>query len=760
MKAKEQLKELVKEVIVEFEIPPPPGGLKAGGLTSYCDTYIKNYTSIVKSIASQLSGIVKTAISDLSKIKKDNPQWKGVDYKKLPTAKIFNKSDPDKLRVKRDDLAKVRIKVYQSWLKLQKEFYPLYGEVQTILRKHKIDYKFQEALEQIYAPLAMGLNLGSMGKLPEIANIKDGNPIPPILNYIDALSIDYEYRSDIHNKFYKNKYPKTKSSLHNLKYKNPSDSIDTLVTDLNAWFKNWTITSQSNLKTSIANIQTSQTNYTMSKEKLKIKEIVKEVISEIISENHKFKVGDEVKFNGNYDGVVVKVHADGKLKGMIDVQKKGRSSTVTLSASNKKEVRPIKEDLFHCIQDLMKSGDARNVADKKCKRWGVSESDEELTEDGGTNIDVHALNSSEIQLAVGAINFFGTGSHPMADAKGLKYFKVEYLADIIVKNKSKLSGDAKKHLANLLKKLQKSIKEDSVTENKDINFVLDQLANSVDLYPRDEFAQHMAKNTKYDEKDFEKLYDAYFKMKAMDRFHMAIDIGKSKKFLSKFGIKEEVQPVNENMSDLEFVVDQLANSMEHYDEKEFVDHMSKETKYNANSLKKVFNAYWDLGARERDDTFTRINTAKPWLKKFGIKEEIQSINEGLWSGLKTRSRGTKGWKGDRSMAWGSGTSFEQILWKLSPKEGHLSRYQWDADGNIKQDVCYAEEFATGEGGLRRFYELNKDEGLDIEKDFPFKEVNRMRKAYRRIPVETQVKMATDTTHKLAMNFLAKYNIKP
>jgi hypothetical protein len=328
-----------------------------------------------------------------------------------------------------------------------------------------------------------------------------------------------------------------------------------------------------------------ETMFNKMKAKEELKELIREVIADIVTENHKFKVGDEVKFNGNYDGVVVKVHTDGKLKGMIDVQKKGRSSTVTLSASNKKEVRLA----------------------------------EAINESEGTNINTNALSSSEIQLAVGAINFFGTGSHPMADAKGLKYFKVEYLADIIVKNKSKLSGDAKKHLANLLKKLQKSIKEDSVTENKDINFVLDQLANSVDLYPRDEFAQHMAKNTKYNEKDFEKLYDAYFKMKAMDRFHMAIDIGKSKKFLSKFGIKEEVQPVNENMSDLEFVVDQLANSMEHYDEKEFVDHMSKETKYNANSLKKVFNAYWDLGARERDDTFTRVNTAKPWLKKFGIK---------------------------------------------------------------------------------------------------------------------------------------------
>jgi hypothetical protein len=273
------------------------------------------------------------------------------------------------------------------------------------------------------------------------------------------------------------------------------------------------------------------------KAKIKLKELVREVISEIVTENHKFKVGDEVKFNGNYDGVVVKVHTDGKLKGMIDVQKKGRSSTVTLSASNKKEVRPIKEDLFHCIQDLMKSGDSRNVADKKCKRWGVSESNEELTEDDGTNIDVHALNSSEIQLAVGAINFFGTGSHPMADAKGLKYFKVDYLADIIVKNKSKLSGDAKKHLANLLKKLQKSTNEETISEGDDLRFVIDQLANSMEHYDEKEFVSHMSKETNYDANKLKKVFNAYWKVGAMDRFKMGTDINKTKKFLAKLGIK-------------------------------------------------------------------------------------------------------------------------------------------------------------------------------------------------------------------------------
>ena len=51
-----------------------------------------------------------------------------------------------------------------------------------------------------------------------------------------------------------------------------------------------------------------------------------------------------------------------------------------------------------------------------------------------------------------------------------------------------------------------------------MSFVLDQLANAVDLYPKDEFAQHMASQTKFDEKTFEKLYDAYFKMKVDGSF--------------------------------------------------------------------------------------------------------------------------------------------------------------------------------------------------------------------------------------------------
>ena len=76
--------------------------------------------------------------------------------------------------------------------------------------------------------------------------------------------------------------------------------------------------------------------------------------------------------------------------------------------------------------------------------------------------------------------------------------------------------------------------------------------------------------------------------------------------------------INEGLSDLEFVIDQLANSMEHYDEKEFVKHLSKQTKYNAGQLKKVFQAYWKLGAMERHNMFLS-GDPKPWLKKLGIR---------------------------------------------------------------------------------------------------------------------------------------------
>lgn len=294
---------------------------------------------------------------------------------------------------------------------------------------------------------------------------------------------------------------------------------------------------------------------TNTERKNKIKNIVRDVLSEIVAENHKFKVGDEVKFNGNHDGVVVKVHDSGKLKGHIDVQKKGRTSTVTLYGGDKREVRlaeAINEEMHDCIQDYMGMGYSYSEAMKQCKgsvwderggktnKRGKRMRREGISEEGGANIDASALSSLEQQLAVGLINTLGHGSHPVADVKGLKYFKVDYLADIVAKNKSRLRGDVKKHIAKLLKKLSVAMKENSVNEAmSDYDFLIDQLSNAMEHYSNErEFAKFMSDDTKYDEKTLTKLFKAYWKVNAKDRFEMETDIGKMKKFLAKLGIKK------------------------------------------------------------------------------------------------------------------------------------------------------------------------------------------------------------------------------
>lgn len=93
----------------------------------------------------------------------------------------------------------------------------------------------------------------------------------------------------------------------------------------------------------------------------------------------------------------------------------------------------------------------------------VHEELETLTE-ASDNINVSALSPTEISLAIGVINYFGTGSHPMATKKTLAYFKVDYLTDIIKKNKNRLEANVKKHLANLLKKLSEGVSEETINE--------------------------------------------------------------------------------------------------------------------------------------------------------------------------------------------------------------------------------------------------------------------------------------------------------
>lgn len=146
-----------------------------------------------------------------------------------------------------------------------------------------------------------------------------------------------------------------------------------------------------------------------------------------------------------------------------------------------------------------------------------------------------------------------------------------------------------------------------------------------------------------------------------------------------------------------------------------------------------------------------------------IKKELnskQSINEGLWTGLKRRGnvKGINGKKGTWTV-YGSGTSFQQILWQISPQKGFLDANALDKDGKPVMSSMWTGWHGPGEAGLLRFYQHHEWEGLDIEKDFPYDDVNKMRMAYNNLPVKTKVKMAHGD-HKLAMRFLAKFGIKP
>ena len=290
-------------------------------------------------------------------------------------------------------------------------------------------------------------------------------------------------------------------------------------------------------------------------------ELTTEVVQEMISETGKWdqatanKKADlsKIRTKTMMDLYMVmknnpktKKEKDAVQKLFDELKKRGELKHIKSPMDESDEVN---EEMHDCIQDYMGMGHSYSEAMKKCKgsvwdekggksgKRGKRMRREDISEDDGANINVHALTNAEIQLAVGAINFFGTGSHPMADAKGLKYFKVDYLADIIAKNKNKLASDAKKHLANLLKKLQKSTNEETISEGDDLRFVIDQLANSMEHYDEKEFVDHMSKETNYDANKLKKVFNAYWDLGAMDRFKLETDINKTKKFLAKLGIK-------------------------------------------------------------------------------------------------------------------------------------------------------------------------------------------------------------------------------
>jgi hypothetical protein len=79
---------------------------------------------------------------------------------------------------------------------------------------------------------------------------------------------------------------------------------------------------------------------------------------------------------------------------------------------------------------------------------------------------------------------------------------------------------------------------------------------------------------------------------------------------------EEGTKLNEMFSDVDFLVDQLSNSMEHFTEDEFVKFMGDEIKMSPEIASNIFNDYWKLSAQVRNQNSYGW---KKWLEAYGIK---------------------------------------------------------------------------------------------------------------------------------------------
>jgi len=77
-------------------------------------------------------------------------------------------------------------------------------------------------------------------------------------------------------------------------------------------------------------------------------------------------------------------------------------------------------------------------------------------------------------------------------------------------------------------------------------------------------------------------------------------------------------PLNEKFSDFEYVIDQLINSMEHYDEKSWVEHMSSETDIPPDILREIWKEWAELSGQVKGQN---AYGWKKWLETLGLKEE-------------------------------------------------------------------------------------------------------------------------------------------
>ncbi len=86
---------------------------------------------------------------------------------------------------------------------------------------------------------------------------------------------------------------------------------------------------------------------------------------------------------------------------------------------------------------------------------------------------------------------------------------------------------------------------------------------------------------------------------------------------SEIQVEESKQEINELFSDVDFLIDQLSNSMEYYSEDDFVEFMGAEIKMSPKIAKQMFRDYWELSAMDR--MMYGIDDWKVFLAKYGIR---------------------------------------------------------------------------------------------------------------------------------------------
>jgi hypothetical protein len=189
-----------------------------------------------------------------------------------------------------------------------------------------------------------------------------------------------------------------------------------------------------------------------------LKEIVKGVLQEKISEGKDLKVGDEVLFNGNYKGLVKQIHTSGKLKGMIDVIKKGRSSVTTVDAGSVKKVNESVEEAKKAdlskfttktLRDLYAVLDGKAITPKE--KASVKQLRAELVKRKVIKKEVTAVESVEMGLLQRCIaELVAKGHSPNESASACKSWGLrEDREDIMKITKERLKEIVREELTEL-----------------------------------------------------------------------------------------------------------------------------------------------------------------------------------------------------------------------------------------------------------------------------------------------------------------------